>query len=112
MRGAFPAVGLGRLCFLQSGGPEAIRDSARLQGGGGAQTPSPQAWSGELASKLAFWLLSLTESATSWPQAAVQGLVPRLGTGGGRPSQSLPPAQSCYSRLYLHLGLRGRSLTP
>lgn len=41
VRGAFPAVGLGRLCSLQSGGPEAIGGSARLQGGGGAQTPQP-----------------------------------------------------------------------
>lgn len=49
---------------------------------------------GGLPHKLAFWLLSLTESATWWPQAAVQGLVPRSGPDLGRPSPPLPPAQS------------------
>lgn len=49
---------------------------------------------GGLPHKLAFWLLSLTESATWWPQAAVQGLVPRPGPDLGRPSPPLPPAQS------------------
>lgn len=64
---------------------------------------------GGLPHKLAFWLLSLTESATWWPQAAVQGLVPRPGPD--RPREAVPAPAACpvlcYSRLYLHLGYVG-----
>lgn len=91
----FPCCGPGEMVLPAERGPEAIRGSARLQGGGGAQTPpAHRPGVGGLPHKLAFWLLSLTESATWWPQAAVQGLVPRSGPDVGKPSPPLPPAQS------------------
>lgn len=103
----------GRLCSLQSGGPEAIRGSSSIQGGGGAQTPCPQAWGGGFA---------LQTCVLASEPNGVRHLVAAGSSAGAdatsrtRPREAFPaPAPCpvcCYSRLYRHLGLRGRSLTP